>query len=583
MNNILKVSLIIVSIILASFSASAFLNNTAIVGFVAPINNSILTGTVTLNFTINTTSIRANGINISQVNYTAVPLEGGNAITLCANGTGPGLNGNGIGNVTQCTFNSALFSDGLYNITIHIANQSGANLTGTPNSTTFLAGTNISIENFGPRVKITSPGNATAEASGEVINNTILVDANFLNREFDINFSLRDNVAAQNRSFFCELHLINNIGSSTAIGGGAAINSFLLNKTIAFSNGTNVTFKVPSRNVLLNGSNSTFQVKCRNSGQAFLYNISLLQTFIVSDVVLPQNATSPTFTDLKAIEKTKFEFGDKITISDCSGIDNVDEAVQYNITIKLPGITSYTLNNVTLSFIDTKELGTYEVNCSATDSSGNINSSMKTFEIIPKVRDQRIVKIEKPKATIIVAPGTTSDIPLSVTGEARLMTEDSALTFNFKGAQHTLKVIDVSASEVEIEVSSEPVRFRIKVGETKEIDLNGDNINDILVTLNTLISKKADLSISLITQPSETKETAGREVSVPQKKIKAETEINWTTILIVLIIIILVVLIVYYFKHRGKGGIRFTPKDLGEGKEEISQYQPPSGFKFPGQ
>src|SRR3989344_5132493 len=371
---IFSVLVSLILMILAGVSVSAMLNATTILlgnvtGYnagivVTPVNSSILTGTVTLNFTVNSSPGRANANTIKTVNYTFQPLEGGNSLHFCTNSSITSAN------VSQCTNNTALFVDGLYNVTIHIANGTGAN--DSLNSTTFLAGVNISIENFGPKIIITSPGNASAEISTHVINNTVLVNADFLNREMEVNFSLRDNTAAQNRSFFCELHVIKNIGSPTAavVAGDAALDSFLLNKTVTFSNGTNVTFKVPSRSILLNGSNSTFQVKCRNSEQSAEYNLSFLQTMVVSDTVLPNNVTSFIFKNSNNVEKTKFEFGDTVTISDCSGTDNTDENVQYNLTVKFPGISSFTLNNVSLTFSDTSAIGTYEVNCSASDSNG---------------------------------------------------------------------------------------------------------------------------------------------------------------------------------------------------------------------
>ncbi|MEK6819388.1 MAG: hypothetical protein AABY10_05655, partial [Nanoarchaeota archaeon] len=295
------------------------------------------------------------------------------------------------------------------------------------------------------------------------------------------------------------------------------------------------------------------------------------------------NISSPVFKDKNNIVKTKFEFGDTVTISDCSGTDNADEAVQYNITVKLPGISSFTLTNVSLQFTDTNALGTYQVNCSASDSSGNINSSLTEFEIIRKVRDnENLITAEKPKADIIVAPGTTSEVALSLQGEARLMTEDSALSFNYKGTTHTLKVIDVSSSEVEIEINSEPIRFRMKKGETREVDLDGDSINDMSVTVNTLITKKADIIVNLLTQRA--KETTGerKEVTIPSRTTRESIDVNRTLILIVIIVLIVLVLIIYYFKNKGSGKVNFNSKDLG-GREDITPYQPPAGYKFPGQ
>ena len=557
---IFSVLVSLILMILAGVSVSALVDANLTVG--STVNNSILAGTVKLNFTIVST---LTGENVTTVNYTFTRVDGPGILPIlfCTNGTV----GTSRNNITECTNNTITsLPDGIYNITISAYNES--------TNATFgrLIVSNVSVENWGPRVNITSPG----------ANGTQLTDASFINREFEINFTLIDNVAANNRTAFCELRVTKQAATSNNISDLAVNSLTIFNKTLRISNGTNVTFKVPSKNILLNGSQSSYQVYCRNSEQVTESNKSLAQNLTVSDTVLPNNVTSPTFKNSNDIVKTKFEFGDTVTISDCSGTDNTDEDVQYNITIRLPGLTSFTVQNISLSFEDTQALGTYQVNCSASDSNGNINSSLSEFEIIRKVRENERIETEKPKATIIVAPGTTSEVTLSLQGEARLMTEDSAISFTFKGTSHTLKVIDVSSSEVEIEINSDPIKFRMKKGETREVDLDSDGINDMSVTVNTLISKKADIVVNLLTQRS--KETTGerKEVTIPSRATREISDINWTLILVVIIIIIVLVLILYYFKNRGSGKVNFNSKDLG-GREDITPYQPPAGYKFPGQ
>jgi hypothetical protein len=576
-----SVILCLISIILGSVlvAATTTLNETAFQALSVPVNNSIQTGRITMNITLNATAGKAQNINVTYIvyNITRSDVAGTTPQYFCTNTSVPFLNTN----VTQCTNDTRLFPDGVYNVTIFISNGSS---NATPGvvivASTVVA--NISFENYGPTVIVTGPGNSTGN------NGTSLANADFINRVFDINVSLIDNVAAQNRSFFCELHIRKSLVqlSGTA---GLYLNtttSFTQNKTVIFSNASNFTFKVRSTEVLLNNTINAYGVSCRNSEQNDTYNLTIPQRLVVSDVVLPANVTKPIFKDSRGEVQTKFGFGDKIAISECSGNDNLDEKVQFNVTIKLPGIQNFSLNNVSLNFADTKELGIFQINCSASDSSGNINSSLAEFEIVPKVRADTFNEdkaTEKPKGEILVAPGTTSEIALKTEGEARLMAEGSSLTFRFKNEQHTLKVIDVTKNDVEVEISSEHIKFRLKKGESKEVDLDNDGSNDVEVTLNMILSKKADIIVSVLSQPiKEEKE----EVNLPSKRIVQRTNISWTPILIVLIVIIVLFLMIYYFKHRGRGGgnIKFTSKDLGlnRSEEEIRPYQPPQGYKFPG-
>ncbi|MBI4154759.1 hypothetical protein HY498_01595 [Candidatus Woesearchaeota archaeon] len=553
-NSILKTIIFILIAILASVSASAMSADTNISSVQAPLNNSIQTGIVTWNLT----SALAVGDNITTVNYTLTRIDapGLAPFLFCTNTT---LNGN---NLTQCTNNTASFPDAIYNVTIGIYNA-------TATSSAISRISNVSLENYGPVVNLTSPG----------ANGTQLVDANFLNRKFEINFTLLDNLAAHgNRSFICELHAVKN-----KIGNFLENSTTLIeNRTTTFTNGSNLTFKVASSKILLNGSESVYQVSCRNSAQAAVYNRSLIQNLTVSDVVRPFNVSKPIFKDTEGVVQTKFGFGDTVNIGSCSGTDNVDEAGQFNLTIKFPGLSSFSLNNVTTTFTETQTLGIYTVNCSVSDSNGNIDSNSSDFEITPKVRETVEIKIEKPIAQVLVAPGTTSEISLTPQGEARLMTEDSSLRFTFKTVQHTLKIIDISKYEVEIEIRSEPIKIIMKKGDTKQADLDGDGINDLEIKLNTIITKKADLLVTALSQPPPiTEKKAGEITAVDQQAPKKEIKINWTPILIIIILIVIIVLIVYYLKGRS-GRVKFTPKDLGLQREEFSSYQPPQGFKYPG-
>ena len=284
---IFSVLVSLILMILACVSVSALVDANLTVG--STVNNSILAGTVKLNFTIVST---LTGENVTTVNYTFTRVDGPGILPIlfCTNGTV----GTSRNNITECTNNTITsLPDGIYNITISAYNES--------TNATFgrLIVSNVSVENWGPRVNITSPG----------ANGTQLTDASFINREFEINFTILDNLAAHgNRSFFCELRIAKQLATSKNLTDIAVNNLAIFNKTTTFTNGSNITFKVPSRNILLNGSQSSYQVSCRNSEQAAVLNQSLVQNLTVSDTVLPNNVTSPTFKDSNNIAKTKFEF-----------------------------------------------------------------------------------------------------------------------------------------------------------------------------------------------------------------------------------------------------------------------------------
>jgi len=78
---------------------------------------------------------------------------------------------------------------------------------------------------------------------------------------------------------------------------------------------------------------------------------------------------------------------------------------------------------------------------------------------------------------------------VSLDGEAKLM---------INGEEHNVKVNELNEESITIEINSEPVFATLNIGESKEIDIDGDGVNDLKVTFNGLVDGEADLTYEKI-------------------------------------------------------------------------------------
>jgi len=86
----------------------------------------------------------------------------------------------------------------------------------------------------------------------------------------------------------------------------------------------------------------------------------------------------------------------------------------------------------------------------------------------------------------LVSTGTTDLTGLKI---------GDSFTWTIDGETHTGKIISIGAGYVVIQISSDPQDVKVLIGETKQVDVDGDGIMDISVTLNGITGGKPDLTI----------------------------------------------------------------------------------------
>ena len=87
--------------------------------------------------------------------------------------------------------------------------------------------------------------------------------------------------------------------------------------------------------------------------------------------------------------------------------------------------------------------------------------------------------------------------------DVHLASLDEEATLMINGEEHNVKVNELTEDSITIEINSDPIFATLNVGESKEIDLDGDGVNDLKVTFNGLVDGEADLTYEKIIEVEE--------------------------------------------------------------------------------
>jgi hypothetical protein len=85
-------------------------------------------------------------------------------------------------------------------------------------------------------------------------------------------------------------------------------------------------------------------------------------------------------------------------------------------------------------------------------------------------------------------------------GYTQDLANDDVIKFDLtgEGTMHQLRVDSVGLDSVEVTIESEPIKMNLTVGQTKDADIDGDSVADVVVTLNGISGSKARLTLTHI-------------------------------------------------------------------------------------
>ena len=306
----------------------------------------------------------------------------------------------------------------------------------------------------------------------------------------------------------------------------------------------------------------------------------------IVDTVIPLRVGPLTFkgtVDSRAdVEAVKFDFGSKVTITGCNGTENVDYFnSNATIDIKRPGSTGFSnVKNATsgiASFVfdDTSELGTYEVNCSYIDGSGNGNSTVKKFEIQKSFRKSNILVASEDYRQPISAGSRRDFGEISSDGVRTRTSEGGAFLFQVDGEPHEVLIEDIKGDQITVIVKSEPITAVVKVGEAKSFDVDKDGTNDIEVKLDEITSSgRADITFTRVSTPAPVAEVPPTAPTGQPRPFVETVKEEAGALLTILAIIFVILLVIYLFLRLKKGkssGVQFSKRDLGAYRDTTLQ------------
>jgi len=117
------------------------------------------------------------------------------------------------------------------------------------------------------------------------------------------------------------------------------------------------------------------------------------------------------------------------------------------------------------------------------------------------------ITIEKAKES------SPQEIVLSGEKTEIILKENGIAVFKINGESHGLKLNSITKDSVTLTFASEPQTIDIKLGEKAEVDLNKDGNNDVSVSLNSIDSGSASLSIAEINQDIQASDSTIQKVS----------------------------------------------------------------------
>ena len=136
------------------------------------------------------------------------------------------------------------------------------------------------------------------------------------------------------------------------------------------------------------------------------------------------------------------------------------------------------------------------------------------------------------------------------------------VNFNIINEEHIIRVAKVGEDEIVVVISSSVLTVSVKVGESKKIDLDLDGYFDLIIKLNSIFEKRANVKISLVKIPTIEDES---DENVEDTNLTGESDItgaiagdksdkSYIYLLLELVVILMVVFLGYQLVGRWFGG-----------------------------
>jgi len=127
--------------------------------------------------------------------------------------------------------------------------------------------------------------------------------------------------------------------------------------------------------------------------------------------------------------------------------------------------------------------------------------------------------------------------------------EGTKVTFSLDGTtEHKITWTKVEANSVTLTIESTPQEVQLNVGESKDVDVTGDGINDISVKLVKIDDNKADVITTKLAGAAET--PSGGETPSGETTPSGTVGTSSSTWIIIAIVVIIIIIIGYFFMRK---------------------------------
>jgi len=251
------------------------------------------------------------------------------------------------------------------------------------------------------------------------------------------------------------------------------------------------------------------------------------------------DTTDPTVTTFELSSST-IEKGDALTIT-WNVTDNVAVSEVY-IYQDSGEIVNTTINDSSTSLtMDTA--GTIEIHIRVTDSNGNTAISSETVTVFTSTVGGG--------GSSYTPTGTTTNVGSLTAPTQQEMSKGDTMNFNIGTTSHSAKVTSMGSNYVYIKIFSDPITIKVLVNETKEVDIDGDGVNDLSVYLEKIEGGTAYLTYTPIgVEEQQPEEPEVEEVPEPSLVDEAATPTYDYAWAIAIVVVIMVIAAVAY---SGKG------------------------------
>lgn len=223
--------------------------------------------------------------------------------------------------------------------------------------------------------------------------------------------------------------------------------------------------------------------------------------------------------------------------------------------------TSYTASPSTSS------TGTYTQTCEVISKSGISNSATSSYTI--ELAGSGSSSGSGGSTTTTIVPSIAGSVAVSETklssdsGYRAKFSNNAQIESSFTASggskeKHSVKVTNITSDKVMISVSSDPISLELSAGETKKVDVDSDKIYDLSLTLNGIVTGKADLSVKQISEAAPSDQegpVSAGEIPGVTDAVDEETTSKSNTYLWIILAVVLVIVIagiVYYIRNKKK-------------------------------